>query len=77
MVKIKDANLLNILAGKELVHELLQWGTVDKITAALRDAIANADMSEYRKNLDKLKPAHGTPSANAAKKIVELIASQG
>lgn len=74
MVKIKYANLLNLLADKELVPELLQGNfTAGKISVALKSAMANADMSEYKKNLDKLKPASGTPSANAAKEIVNLL----
>lgn len=78
MIKVKYANLLNILAGKELVPELLQGNcTAAKITEALKNQIANADLSEYKANLDKLKPENGTPSANAAKKLVELISSRG
>jgi lipid-A-disaccharide synthase len=73
MVKIRYANLLNLLAGKELVRELLQGScTPAKITAALEMAIQHADLSEYRQNLDKLKPPSGAPSANAAKIILGL-----
>ena len=72
MVKIKYANLLNLLAGKELVPELLQGNcTAEKIVSELRNTIAKADMSEYKANLDKLRPASGSPTANAAKIILK------
>jgi len=73
MLKIKYANLLNIIAGRELVPELIQGNcTPKKITAALRGAMANADLGEYKSNLATLKPLSGTPSSNAAAAVLKL-----
>lgn len=71
MVKVKYANLLNLLAGKELVPELLQGNcTAGKITLALKNAMANANLAEYKATLDKLLPESGAPSANAAAEVL-------
>jgi len=76
LVKIKYANLLNILAGKELVKELLQGEvTPENIEVELLETMEHADMSEYRANLDKLRPIQGSPSANAAAAVLKLCQS--
>ncbi len=76
LVKIKYANLLNLLAGKMLVKELLQGDVrAGMIVSALSDAIKNADMSEYKKNLDKLRPVGGHPTENAAAAVIKLCQS--
>lgn len=74
IIKIPYVNLINILADEPLVPELIQEEcTPEKIITALKSEIRTADISEYAKNIAKLIPANGTPSANAAEKIVELL----
>jgi lipid-A-disaccharide synthase len=70
MTKLRFANLINILADKEIVPELLQ----EKFTAKnIANAIRNVDRAEIDANIAKLSPESGSPSANAANIVLQLI----
>ena len=79
LAKVKYACLLNLLAGREIVPELLQENaTPSKLAAALRSLLTDrsasrAQRSASRSVLDSLHPANGTPSEAAAAAVLALI----
>lgn len=81
LVKVKYASLLNLLAGKEVVPELLQRdATPSKLAAALNRLLtdpraAEAQRAAYRPALESLRPAAGLPSDAAAAAVLELLGS--
>ena len=80
LVKVRYAALVNLLADREVVPELIQQAcTPDRLAAALetlltdRDA-ANAQRAAFRAVLDSLRPPGGqSPSDAAAAAILALL----
>jgi lipid-A-disaccharide synthase len=75
MIKTKFVNLINIIADKEIVPELIQnQATPENIGIKLGEVLARPKLQteQITEVLRELYPAHGTPSDNAAKKIVEI-----
>ena len=78
-LKVKWASLLNLLAGREVIPELIQEDcTPDKLATVLRtlltDAAAGpAQVAGYRPMLDALRPPAGLPSEAAAAAVLGLL----
>ncbi len=78
-VKVRYASLLNLLAGREIVPEMIQQAcTPDRLAAVLTHlltdpAAADAQRAACRVELDKLRPPHGLPSEAAADAVLELL----
>jgi lipid-A-disaccharide synthase len=79
LVKVKYAALVNLLAGRELVPELIQQAsTPQRLAAALETlltdpAAADAQRAGFHAVLDSLRPARGQPSEAAAEAVLALI----
>jgi lipid-A-disaccharide synthase len=79
LVKVKYAALVNLLAGRELVPELIQQAsTAPRLAATLAGlltspAAAQAQRDGFRSVLDSLRPAQGSPSEAAAEEVLGLI----
>jgi lipid-A-disaccharide synthase len=79
LVKVRYASILNLLAEREVVPELLQDAcTPDRLAAALRTLLteqAAADMQRAacREALAMLRPPQGMPSDAAAGAVLELL----
>ncbi|WP_297371055.1 lipid-A-disaccharide synthase [Acidocella sp.] len=80
MAKVKYVGIVNILAGRALVPELLQQDcTPPKLAATLLTLLGNdstraAQRQGYREVLASLRAPEGTPSEAAAKAILALLA---
>jgi lipid-A-disaccharide synthase len=79
LVHTQFAALVNLLAGREVVPELLQQ---DCTPARLADAVhrlltdteaAAAQRSAFRDIVAQLRPAEGTPTQAAARAVLELL----
>ncbi len=83
LIKVKYVSILNILAGAEIVPELLQQDSEPgRLSAVLNrlltdPAAAAAQVASYRAPLDALRPAAGLPSDAAAAAVLELLATGG
>ena len=79
LVHTRFAALVNLLAGREVVPELLQEDcTPEKLADAVHrlltdDAAAGAQRAAFRTIVTGLRPAEGTPSDAAARAILELL----
>ena len=79
LVTVRYASLLNLLAGREIVPEMIQQAcTPDRLAAVLTrlltdPAAAEAQRAACRVELDKLRPPHGLPSEAAADAVLELL----
>ncbi len=79
LLKIRFVSLPNILLGRALQPELLQWDcTPDKIAAELRrlfddPEVRQSQLDGYQEMTAKLKPDDGPPSRSAALEILSLI----
>jgi len=79
LVTVRYASLLNLLAGREIVPEMIQQAcTPDRLAAVLTHlltdpAAADAQRVACRVELDKLRPPHGLPSEAAADAVLELL----
>jgi lipid-A-disaccharide synthase len=75
---VKFASILNLLAGREIVPELLQAdATPEKLSAALETILtpegAAAQRAAFAAPLAMLRAPEGTPSDAAAAAVLELI----
>ncbi len=78
MVLVKYASLLNLLAEREIIPELLQDdATPDKLAAALEKILtpagAAAQRAAFAAPLAMLRPPEGEPSDAAAAAVLDLI----
>jgi lipid-A-disaccharide synthase len=79
LVSVRYASLLNILAGREIVPEMIQQAcTPERLAATLiglltDPAIADAQRAACRVELEKLRPPRGFPSGAAADAVLELL----
>jgi lipid-A-disaccharide synthase len=79
LVKIRFAAMVNLLADRELVPELIQQdSTPEKLAAAVRPlladpAAANAQRAAVAPVLASLAAPHGTPSEAAAAQVLALL----
>jgi len=80
LVQVKFASILNLLAGRAVIPELIQWTCTPEHLAAtllpllIDPAAARRQREEIRPYLDMLRPASGEkPSEAAASAILELL----
>jgi lipid-A-disaccharide synthase len=79
LVTVKYASLINLLAGREVVPELIQQAcTPDRLVAEMRTllddpAAAAAQRTACRAALAMLRPASGLPSEAAAAAVLGLL----
>jgi lipid-A-disaccharide synthase len=79
VVHTRFAALVNLLAAREVVPELLQQDcTPEKLAAAVNKVLtdrtaAEAQRAAFLDIVARLRPAEGTPSAAAARVILELL----
>lgn len=79
LVTVRYASLLNLLAEREIVPELIQQDcTPDRLAAALRPLLTDPDAAAAQREatravLDQLRPPHGLPSEAAADAVLNLI----
>ena len=82
VLKVRHVNLVNLLLGRPLVHELLGWDcTPPRLAASLAELIRNERVrAEHRQGYDeavrRLDGGDGSPSLRAADQILELVASR-
>ncbi len=83
MIQVPHVAMVNLLAGRRLVPELLQEDcTVDMLSrtamALLHDAaIAQAQRDGFRTLLDTLRPPCGLPSEAAAREVLDVLDQAG
>jgi lipid-A-disaccharide synthase len=79
LVKVRFAAMVNLLAGRELVPELIQDDcTAEKLAAAMGKLLsdtgaADAQRAALREVVQSLRPASGLPSAAAAAEVLALL----
>jgi lipid-A-disaccharide synthase len=79
MIKIPHVAMVNLLAGRELVPELLQQDCrPEKLATTVEHllsdpAAAQAQRDGFRAVIESLRPAHATPSAAAAAEVLDVI----
>ncbi len=79
MIRVQHVAMVNLLAGRALVPELLQQDcTPEKLAATvlqlIRDpAVAAAQRAGFRDLLAGLRPAEGVPSEAAARAVLEVL----
>jgi lipid-A-disaccharide synthase len=79
LVTVKYASVINLLAGREVVPELIQQAcTPDRLAAEMRTllndpAAVAAQRAACRAALDLLRPPTGLPSEAAAVAILGLL----
>lgn len=82
LVTVRHASLVNLLAGREVVPELLQENcTPKRLAAALTNLLddntaASAQRAAFAPVLASLAPPSGTPSEAAARAVLELLATK-
>lgn len=81
LVKVKYANLINIMEDQEIVPEyLLEECTVENLIPAVTELLENSEKAEkqrdgYAKAMAKLRGDGSAPGLQAAKVVAELIKS--
>jgi lipid-A-disaccharide synthase len=78
LIKVRYAALVNLLAEREVVPELLQEAcTPDRLAAAVQTLsnkpAADAQRAAFRDVLTSLRPPAGTPSEAAAAAVLALL----
>ncbi|MEJ1977854.1 MAG: lipid-A-disaccharide synthase [Acetobacteraceae bacterium] len=79
MIRVKHVAMVNLLAGRAVVPELLQQDcTPEKLAATLLDLLRNpaaaaAQRTAFRDLLAGLRPQEGAPSEAAALAVLELL----
>lgn len=79
MINVPHVAMVNLLAGREVVPELLQQDCTPEILSRttltlLRDpAVATAQREAFGAVLDSLRPASGTPSESAAREVLAVL----
>lgn len=79
LIRVPHVAMVNLLAGREVVPELLQGDcTAEKLSATVRDllrdpAAAQAQRDAFGPLLDGLRPPAGTPSEAAAREVLEVL----
>jgi lipid-A-disaccharide synthase len=79
LIRVKHVAMVNLLAGREVVPELLQQDcTAEKLAAVVQrlmgdPAEAAAQRAAFHDVLAGLAPAHGLPSQAAARAVLELL----
>ena len=79
LVSVRYASLLNLLAGREIVPEMIQQAcTPDRLAVVLTrlltdPATAEAQRAACHVELEKLRPSHGLPSEAAAAAVLDLL----
>jgi len=79
LIQVRHVAMVNLLAGKQLVPELLQERcTPEKLADALeellvRPELADSQLRGFKDVLAGLRPAEGVPSAAAAEAVLELL----
>ena len=79
MIKVPHVAMVNLLAGREVVPELLQANctaeTLSRTTLRLlRDpAVGQAQREAFGTLLDTLRPPEGTPSEAAARQVLQVL----
>jgi lipid-A-disaccharide synthase len=82
VLKVRQVNLVNLLLGRPLVHELLGWHcTPPRLAASLAELIRNervrtAHRQGYDEAVRSLDGGEGSPSLRAADQILELVAAR-
>jgi lipid-A-disaccharide synthase len=81
LIKVKNIGMVNIIAGKTVVPELIQKDvTPEKITSAVVQILENpSHHEEIKKELSSLKEKIGNPGASfrAAQIIISLLQRYG
>lgn len=81
LIKVKFAAIVNLLAGRAVVPELIQQDSnpvrlAEKIGALLGDpAAAGAQLAAFRGIVEGLRPEGGVPSAAAARAVLDVMAA--
>ena len=79
MITVRYASMVNLLAEREVVPELIQEACTpnrlaDTLLLLLNDrATAGAQRAAFRGVLDQLRPPRGLPSEAAAEAVLELL----
>jgi len=83
MIRVPHVAMVNLLAGRALVPELLQGDCTAEtlghtVLALLRDAgLAQAQRDGFRAVLDTLRPPVGLPSEAAAREVLDVLDQPG
>jgi lipid-A-disaccharide synthase len=81
LVKIRYASIINLIADREVIPELIQADCTPERLAALANAllldarVAELQRDGCRSALNSLRPADGTPSEAAAAAVLKLLSS--
>jgi lipid-A-disaccharide synthase len=79
VIKVKHVAMINLLAGSELVPELLQQDCrPEKLAATLRTLLTDSDAAQAQREgfapaLNSLRAPHSTPSEAAAAAILSHL----
>ena len=82
LVKVKYVSLVNLLAGREVVPELIQQQSrPDLLAATMVELLTDPAAAQYQRDafravIDNLRPADGLPSEAAAAAVLRLLAPQ-
>ena len=79
LIRVAHVAMVNLLAGREIVPELLQADcTPEKLARTARELIENAGIAAAQRAafgavIDSLRVAHGTPSQAAARAVLAVL----